>query len=140
MIITITKDYRPTKTCIFLTRNSGLNFENYISYLSELIKPSFMLQKSHKSFHIRQNSQNLLPCRTELSKLPFIFHRTLKTSLHIAQNSQNPLLSGIEFSTTPQNIAVRVLTAVLCVMIARTLVSGYQVRKDPAASIRLKMG
>jgi len=58
---------------------------------------------------------------------PFISHRTLKTSFHVTQNSQTLLLNRTEFSTTPQNIAVTVLTAVLCVMIAGTLLSGYQV-------------
>ena len=109
MIITITKNHRPTKTCKFRKRNSGLNFENYISYLSEkswillyhteLSNPPSLSNRTLKtSFYISQDSQNLIPYHTELLNPPSVSNRTLKNSFHISQNSQNPIPYHTELS------------------------------------------
>lgn len=92
------------------------------------------------SLNVTQNPKNFPLYRTELSIPSFLLKIIVKTSFHIALNSQNLILNRTECSTTPKNIAVTVLTSVICVIMAHTLVSGYQVRKNPAASIKLKLG
>ena len=112
MIITITKNHRPTKTCKFRKRNSGLNFENYISYLSEkswillyhteLSNPPSLSNRTLKtSFYISQDSQNLIPYHTELLNPPSVSNRTLKTSFYISQDSQNLIPYHTELSNPP---------------------------------------